>query len=112
MELLEVGLTQPEFFGKRVGELMTALPPQVQIVALRRGDYNRPASLNSVIAENDVLLAVGPTRAVLDQVQTILGQPSHGAITADRRDLDYLRVFASRPSVICLLYTSPSPRDS
>src|SRR6187431_2689978 len=37
MELLEVGLTQPEFFGKRVGELMTALPPQVQIVALRRG---------------------------------------------------------------------------
>jgi putative transport protein len=100
MELLEVGLTQPEFFGKRVGELMTALPPQVQIVALRRGDYNRPASLTSVIAENDVLLAVGPTRAVLDQVQTILGQPAHGAITADRRDLDYLRVFASRPSVI------------
>jgi putative transport protein len=37
---------------------------------------------------------------VLDQVQTILGQPAHGAITADRRDLDYLRVFASRPSVI------------
>ena len=100
MELLEVGLTQPAFFGKRVGELMTALPPQVRIVALRRGEYNRPASLNSVMAENDVLLAVGPTRAVLDQVQTILGQPAHGAITADRRDLDYLRVFASRPSVI------------
>jgi len=100
MELLEVGLTQPAFFGKRVGELMTALPPQVRIVALRRGDYNRPASLNSVMAENDVLLAVAPTRAVLDQVQTILGQPAHGVITADRRDLDYVRVFASRPSVI------------
>ena len=100
MELLEVGLTQPQFFGKCVGDVMTALPPQVRIVALRRGDYNRPASLNSVMAENDVLLAVGPTRAVLDQVQSILGQPAHGVITADRRNLDYLRVFASRPSVI------------
>ena len=100
MELLEVGLTQPAFFGKRVGELMPALPAQVRIVALRRGDSNRPASLSSVMAENDVLLAVAPTRAMLDQVQTILGQPAHRVITADRRDLDYVRVFASRASVI------------
>jgi putative transport protein len=100
MELIEIGLTQPEFFGKRVGDLMPALPKQVQIVALRRGDYNRPASLNSVIAENDVLLAVGPTRAALDQAQTILGEAAHGHVTADRRDLDYLRVFASRPAVV------------
>jgi putative transport protein len=100
LELLEIGLTSPEFFGKRVGDLTPALPPQVQIVALRRGDYNQPASLNSVIAENDVLLAVGPTRAALDQAQTILGETAHGRVTADRRDLDYLRVFASRPSVV------------
>jgi putative transport protein len=100
MELLEIGLTHPQFFGMRVGDLMPALPPQVQIVAVRRGDYNQPASLNSVIAENDVLLAVGPTRAVLDQVQTILGEPAQGRLTADRRDLDYLRVFASRPAVV------------
>jgi putative transport protein len=100
MELIEIGLTHPQFFGKRVGDLMPALPPQVQIVALRRGDYNRPASLNSVIAENDVLLAVGPSRAVLDQAQTILGEAAHGHVTADRRDLDYLRVFASRPAVV------------
>src|SRR5688572_23596345 len=100
LELLEIGLTHPQFFGKRVRDLMPALPPQVQIVALRRGDYNQPASLNSVMAENDVLLAVGPTRTVLDQVQTILGEAAPGDVTADRRDLDYLRVFASRPAVV------------
>jgi|RhiMethySRZTD1v2_1073278.scaffolds.fasta_scaffold00032_29 putative transport protein len=100
MELIEIGLTRPEYFGKRVGDLMPALPPQVQIVALRRGDYNQPASLNSVIAEHDVLLAVGPTRAVLDQAQTVLGKAAPGYVTADRRDLDYLRVFASRPAVV------------
>jgi putative transport protein len=100
LELLEIGLKQPEFFGKRVGDLAPALPPQVQIVAVRRGDYNQPASLNSVIGENDVLLAVGPTRAVLDQVQTMLGEAARGHVTGDRRDLDYLRVFASRPAVV------------
>jgi putative transport protein len=100
MELIEIGLKHREFFGKRVGDLVSALPPQVQIVAVRRGDYNQPASLNSVIAENDVLLAVGPTRAVLDQAQTMLGEAARGHITSDRRDLDYLRVFASRPAVV------------
>ena len=100
MELMEIGLTRAEFIGKRVGDLMPALPSQVQIVGLRRGDYNRPASLNSVIAEHDVLLAVGPTKAVLDQAQTLLGEAAPGRIVADRRDLDYLRVFASRPAVV------------
>jgi putative transport protein len=100
MELLEIGLTHSDFFGKRVGDVMAALPPQVQIVALRRGGYNQPASPNSVIGENDVLLAVGPTRALLDQVQTILGEAASGHLVADRRDLDYLRVFASRPAVV------------
>jgi putative transport protein len=99
-ELIEIGLTHPEFFGKRVRDLIPALPSEVQIVALRRGDRNQPASLNSVIAKDDVLLAVGPTRTVLEQVQTTLGESAPGHVTADRQDLDYLRVFASRPAVV------------
>jgi putative transport protein len=79
---------------------MTGLPPDVQIVALRRNRQNQPASPDVVVAENDVLLAVGPTRAALDQVQLRLGDAVPGRIAADRRDLDYLRVFASRPPVV------------
>jgi putative transport protein len=30
----------------------------------------------------------------------MLGEAAHGHITADRRDLDYVRVFASRPAVV------------
>jgi putative transport protein len=100
MELLEISLKQPEFFGRRLGELMTALPAQVQIIALRRGQQNQPASPHAVMAEDDVLLAVGQTRAVLDQAQTTLGKAAPGVLTWDRRDLDYLRVFASRPTVV------------
>lgn len=100
MELLEIALHNPEHFGKRLNELMTALPTEVQVAALRRDDRNQPASPESVLVENDVLLVVAPTRAILDEVRKSLGEAAPGRITQDRRDLDYLRVFASRPAVV------------
>ena len=100
MELLEIGLKQKEFFGRRLGELAAALPPGVQIVALRRHQHNQPASEDLVVREDDVLLAVGPTRSVLDQARAALGEEMPGRLAQDRRDLDYLRVFASRRTVV------------
>jgi putative transport protein len=47
-----------------------------------------------------VLLAVAPTRTVLEQVSARLGEAAPGHLVQDRRDLDYLRVFASRPIVV------------
>jgi putative transport protein len=100
LELLEIALRREEYFGKRMVELMAALPTEVQIVALRRAQRNEPASAETLLAENDVLLAVGPTKALLDQAREKLGDAAPGHIAADRRDLDYLRVFASRPNVV------------
>ena len=100
MELLEVELRHPGYYGKRLDDLTAALPADVQVAALRRDDHNRPASPDIVLAENDVLLVVAPTRAVLDEVRKILGEAVPGRVTADRRDLDYVRVFASRPGVV------------
>ena len=79
---------------------MAALPAGVQIVALRRESRNEPASPDFVIAENDVLLAVGPTKDALAQASKMLGEAAPGRFMKDRRDLDYLRVFASRPAVV------------
>jgi putative transport protein len=100
LELLEIAVRNPELSGKSLGELMTALPGGVQIVALRREGRNEPASPNFVIAENDVLLATAPSKEALAQAGTILGEAAHGYLVTDRRDLDYLRVFASRPTVV------------
>jgi putative transport protein len=99
MELLEIALQRAEYIGKRLGDLMTELPAEVQIVALRRGHQNQPATADSVLAENDMLLAVAPTKTLLDQVRKNLGEAAPGRLMQDRRDLDYLRVFASRPTV-------------
>jgi putative transport protein len=100
LELLEIDVKHPEFFGRRLADVSTSLPTDVQIVALRREDHNEPASPNAVIVENDVLLAAGPSRTALDQAQRTLGEAAPGRVTQDRRDLDYLRVFASRPAVV------------
>ena len=100
MELLEIVLRQPAYFGRRLSEVMRALPPDVQIAALRREHRNQPASPEIALAEGDVLLAIGPTKAKLEEVQTLLGEAAPGRVTEDRRDLDYLRVFASRPTVV------------
>jgi putative transport protein len=53
-----------------------------------------------VIAENDVLLAVGDSKEVLTQTGKSLGEESPGLLVKDREHLDYLRVFASRPAVV------------
>ena len=100
LEMLEIALRNPELSGKSLGELMTALPAGVQIVALRRDGRNEPASPNLVIGENDVVLTVASTKEALAQAGKILGEPAHGRLVKDRRDLDYLRVFASRPTVV------------
>src|SRR5436190_13357458 len=99
-ELLEIAVRNPEVSGKALVELTSALPAGVQIVALRRAGRNEPASPNFVIAENDVVLAVASTKEALAQAGTILGEAAPGRLVKDRRDLDYLRVFASRPTVV------------
>jgi putative transport protein len=53
-----------------------------------------------VIAEDDVLFAVGPTEEALAEATKIIGEAAPGRFVKDRRDLDYLRVFASRPVVV------------
>lgn len=99
MELLEIAVRNAELSGKSLGELVPVLPAGVQIVALRREGRNEPASPNFVIAENDVVLAVAPTKEALAQAGTLLGESAHGHFVKDRADLDYLRVFASRPAL-------------
>jgi putative transport protein len=100
LEMLEISVHNLEMCGKTIGELATALPAGVQIVAVRRTQRNEPAFSNFTIAQNDVLLAVAPDKTTLDQTSKILGEAAHGRLIKDRRDLDYLRVFASRPAVV------------
>jgi len=100
LDMLEIELRNPEHFGRTMGEVMAGLPPQTKIVALRTGHQNQPASHGHIVAENDVVLVVGPSKEVLEAVRKDLGVAAPGRVVKDRSDLDYLRVFASRPVVV------------
>ncbi len=100
VEFQEMVVRNPDYFGKTLAELMTALPPGVQVTALRRASRNEAASPASVLAEDDVLFAVGPDKEALGQAARLVGEVATGRFVKDRRDLDYLRVFASRPTVV------------
>src|SRR6185295_19173451 len=54
LELLEVAIRNQDQFGRTLGEVMSALPAGVRIMALRRAHHNEPASPSIVVAENDV----------------------------------------------------------
>jgi putative transport protein len=100
LELSEVVVRNTDLFGKTLNELMDALPSDIQIVAMRRGGRNEPVTPNTVVAHDDVLLGVGPNKESLAQLADMVGEAATGRMVKDRRDLDYLRVFASRASVV------------
>lgn len=100
MALLEIALRNPEFAGRRLDEVTAKLPAEVQIVALRRAHHNEPAAANAILAEDDVVLAMATGKEALERARQMLGEATPGRIAKDRRDLDYLRVFASRPGVV------------
>lgn len=100
VEMLEIRVRNTEFTGKPLSEVMTRLPAGVQIVAKRSGSRSEPATGIAVLEENDVVLAVGADKEELGKVRLELGEEAHGLLVHHRGELDYLRVFASKPSVV------------
>jgi len=96
---LEIALRNPALSGKLLSDVATRLPASVQVVAHRRQGRNVPASPELVLAEDDVVLAVAPNEQELERAREILGEAAPGRLVEDRADLDYLRVFASRPAL-------------
>ncbi|MDM0079497.1 TrkA C-terminal domain-containing protein [Variovorax sp. J31P179] len=100
IEMLEIAPEDSALKGKTIGDLLAGLPAGIDIAALRRAHHNLPASRSMALAANDVLLVTGPSREALEQAAKQLGEVHHGRVTGDRRDLDYVRIFASRAAVV------------
>jgi putative transport protein len=100
IETAEIALLNPTFFGVRFPELVAKLPTGVSIVAVRRKDQNRLPSDDLVLNQNDALLAAATDQAALQQAVSLLGELQPGVIAHDRKDLDYIRVFVSKRSIV------------
>jgi putative transport protein len=100
LDTAEIVLHNPAFFGVRFPELVAKLPAGVAIIAVRRNEQNRLPSDNLVLNQDDALLATATDKAALQQAVALLGELQTGIIAGDRQDLDYIRVFASKRSVV------------
>ena len=98
----EVRIRNPLLVGRLFADLQQRLPPGIQVVAIRSGEQNRIPAASTVLGVDDVLLIVGTDPAEVDRVRGLIGEPTTGAITADRAALDYIRVYASKGSVVAM----------
>lgn len=100
VEAAEIALMNAAFYGVSFPEMVARLPAGVMIAAIRREHHNYLPADDFVLAQGDVLLATSTDKAALKNVVALLGELQPGRITSHREDFDYIRVFASKQSVV------------
>ncbi|CAB3788527.1 aspartate:alanine exchanger family transporter [Paraburkholderia fynbosensis] len=100
METAEVALRNASLFGLKVSELLIRLPAGVAIAAVRRAHHNLLTIDDFALRGDDVLLLTATDSRLLDEAAALCGELQPGRISSHREDLDYMRVFASNPSVV------------
>src|SRR5512139_1749269 len=100
LELREVAVRNPRIAGRTLAEVSAELPAGVRIVVVREGDRNRVPAPDIVLGLNDVVALAGESEAALERARALIGEAAAGRISRDRGDLDYFRLFVSRPAVV------------
>ena len=100
LELSEAVVRNPAVIGRTVAELAAILPAGVQVIAVRQREVNRVPRPGMVIEENNSIGMVGGDKNSLQQALKLLGEAAPGSIARDRGNLDYVRLFASKPTVV------------
>lgn len=100
LEWQEIAIRNPDLFGKRLGDIWPVLPAGAKILALREEHVNKFPHPDLLVDEDDVLMVSASSAEVLQQAQQLLGVHAPGRIVQDRSAMDYVRVFASKRSVV------------
>src|SRR5512139_350383 len=100
LELLEVVVRNQQVIGRPLAEVSAELPAGIRIFVVRQGNQNRVPAPDFVLAHNDVVALAGESEEALQSARQFLGEAATGRISGDRGDLDYFRLFVSKPSVV------------
>jgi putative transport protein len=100
LELREIVVRNAQVIGRPLAEIGASLPTGVQIVVVREGEKNRAPAPDIVLNMGDVVGLAGESEEALRKAELLIGESGAGRITQDRRDIDYFRVFVSKPAVV------------
>ena len=100
MKPVEGRVRNATLIGRRFVDLQQSLPKGVRAVAIRSGGQNRVPDPTTVVQADDVVLLVGSDSAAIGQALELVGEAAAASMAVDRTALDYIRVFASKASVV------------
>ncbi len=100
LDLKEVLVRNPGVVGRPLAEISGELPDGVRIVVVRQGDQNRVPVPDMILAPNDVVALAGESKEALEKARMLIGELAAGRITGDRGDMDYFRLFVSKPAAV------------
>lgn len=86
--------------GKRLDELMAGALSEVQVTMVRKGGHNFVPAADIVLSAGDAILVVAEQTEAIAKAAAALGKLESGRLASDRADLDYIRVFVGKASVV------------
>src|SRR6201997_2790505 len=88
------------FAGRRLGDLMLNALGGLQVTMVRKGGRNLVPTDDTILATGDAVLVVAEDNEAIAIAAAKLGKLEPGRLASDRADLDYIRVFVGKASVV------------
>jgi putative transport protein len=104
-ETIEVAIRSKNVAGLTVGDIISKLPADVQILVVRSEEENRHPDPDLILGVGDVLLLGSNNKTSLSDAQKMLGKKVTGPVVSDRSDMDYLHIFVSKGALVGLSLT-------
>ncbi len=107
--MAEISIGQA-FAGKKLEELTSSALTDVQVTMVRKGGQNFVPTSDTVLSAGDAILVVAEREDAIANAAAKLGNLEPGRLASDRADLDYIRVFVGKASVVGIpLASLPMP---
>jgi putative transport protein len=88
------------FSGRKLEELANETLSDVQVTMVRKGERNFVPTADTVLSAGDAILVVAEREDAIAKAAAQLGKLEPGRLASDRADLDYIRVFVGKASVV------------
>ena len=89
-----------KFSGQTLEDLTKELPSGVQVTMVRKGGQNIVPAADIGLLPGDAVLVIAEREDAIAEAASRLGKLEPGRLAADRGNLDYIRVFVGKASVV------------
>src|SRR6185312_6236852 len=88
------------FAGRTLEDLSKEVLSDVQVTMVRKAGQNVVPATSTVLSAGDAVLVVAESQEAIANAAAKVGKLEPGRLASDRADLDYIRVFVGKASVV------------